>query len=228
MFEKLCGQIRHIADKLVAWFKADRKRLALILAGLSGLLVIAAVIVGITIYNEGVSAQQEAQKLLEQYEQETVAVTPAETSDEYERPESPESHHDKAYTLSGYSVIAKLSIEKLDLELPVISQTDDKALKVSVCHFSGPEPGEAGNMVITGHNYRNGAHFGRLDEIKQGDLVMIEAQGKSYRYEVYETDTIKPDDVAALDVYQGEYALTLLTCTSHGNRRFLVRCKLMQ
>lgn len=227
MFEKLGQKIKFLIDKIISWFKADRKRLALMLAGLSGLLVIAAVIVGITIYNEGVAAQQDAQKLLEHYERETETIAPTDTLEEYERPDSPEVHHEEAYTLAGYSVIAKLTIENLDLELPVISETDDKALKVSVCHYSGPMPGEAGNMVITGHNFRNGAHFGRLDKIKQGDLVLIEAQGKSYQYEVYETDVIKPDDVAALDEFEGEYALTLLTCTSHGNRRLIVRCKLL-
>lgn len=227
MFEKLGKKIKLVIDNMMSWFKADRKRLALMLAGLSGLFVIAAVIVGIAIYNEGVTAQQDAQKLLERYERETETIASTDTLDEYEQPDSPEAHHDEAYTLLGYSVIAKLTIEKLDLQLPVISETDDKALKVSVCHYSGPMPGEAGNMVITGHNFRNGAHFGRLDEINQGDLVLIEAQGKGYQYEVYETDVIKPDDVAALDDYQGESALTLLTCTSQGNRRLIVRCKLL-
>lgn len=56
-------------------------------------------------------------------------------------------------TLSGYQIIGKLTIQKISVELPVISHLDEKALKVSVCYYEGALPGEAGNMVIAGHNY---------------------------------------------------------------------------
>jgi len=49
----------------------------------------------------------------------------------------------------GYSVIARLDIDALDLHLPVLQETTEKALKVSVCYYTGPAPGQDGNMVIT-------------------------------------------------------------------------------
>lgn len=40
-------------------------------------------------------------------------------------------------------------------------------------------------------------------------------------------ETIAPDQVAALDEYEGEYGLTLITCTTGGKNR-LVKCRLIQ
>jgi hypothetical protein len=45
---------------------------------------------------------------------------------------------------------------------------------MSVCYHQGALPGEPGNMVITGHNYVNGAHFGRLGMLEEGDLVVLD------------------------------------------------------
>lgn len=83
--------------------------------------------------------------------------------------------------------------------------------------------------MITGHNFANGAHFGRLDEFDEGDEVAVSLpDGSVYRYTVYNKQEIKPDDVAALDEVEGDHVLTLMTCTSHGNRRLLVRCTLQE
>jgi len=134
--------------------------------------------------------------------------------------------------LSGstkYPIMAKLTIPKLKLELPVINEYSDEALKVSVCRYIGPtQPGQAGNLVIIGHDYKSGAHFGRVGELKSGDtIILMDTWGKEYTYEVYELKQITPDDVQSLNIYQGTSAVTLLTCTNNANKRLLVRCKMV-
>lgn len=131
--------------------------------------------------------------------------------------------------VGGYEVIAKLFIAKLELTLPVIGQTTDEALKVSPCLFSGPvSPDDAGNMVITAHNNKDGSQFGLLKNLKTGDTVqLMNKWGDAFTYEVYDIETITPDDVAALEEYEGEKALSLLTCTSQGNKRLLLRCRMI-
>ncbi len=52
-----------------------------------------------------------------------------------------------------------LTVPALSLHLPVNACCDDQALKRSVCKFSGPAPGQAGNYVIVGHNYLSGARI---------------------------------------------------------------------
>jgi LPXTG-site transpeptidase (sortase) family protein len=86
-------------------------------------------------------------------------------------------------------------------------------------------PGEDGNLVITGHNYRNGAHFGKLDKLEVGDSVTLtDKEGKTYAYTVYKLEHIKPDNPEALDNTTYPRELTLLTCEARGNRRLIVRC----
>lgn len=212
--------------------KINKSALLFLLCGLSAALLIAAATVGLSIYNEGQTAGEEAQKLLIAYEQASASSElTALADDAYVHPEKPDMEPadtlNAVKTLSGHQVIGKLTIQKISVELPVISHLDEKALKVSVCYYEGALPGEAGNMVIAGHNYSNGAHFGKLDELKEGDAVIFEApDGTSYRYEVYDSLVVRPDNVEALEEYEAQFELTLLTCTNQGNRRLLVRCRM--
>ncbi|MGI5854391.1 MAG: sortase [Bacillota bacterium] len=127
----------------------------------------------------------------------------------------------------GYAVIGVLTIEKLAFQMPVIGEVSNAALEVSPCLYAGPSsPEYAGNIVITGHNYRNDSHFGRLDELAVGDIVRLsDKTGYEYSYEVYETETIGADEVDAFDNYEGEYGLSLVTCANNGENRLLVRCR---
>lgn len=186
---------------------------------LSSVLLIAAAITFFTIYYEGNRAAENSQDLLMAYEQ-TITDLPTQTeSDNSSVPvQTSESY-------AGYQVIGKLIIEKIGLQLPVISEVSTDALKVSCCYYKGAMPGEPGNMIITGHNYASGAIFGGLHELEVGNIVAMSTLEKDYTYEVYELKTIEPDDVAALDDYKSGTVLTLLTCTSYGNKRLLVRCK---
>ena len=207
-----------------------RTRLGKVLLVLPVSLLLAAAIAFLIIHNEGNIAAENANKLLVEYEQEqntTSSLKPAEipsvTSSSIEQEVSP-TPVITPNNYEGYQVIGKLVIDKIEAELPVISETSRAALKVSCCYYQGAMPGEPGNIIITGHNYANGAIFGRLDEMKPGDTVVLSTPLGDYTYEVYETKIIKPDDVAALDENQSDMALTLMTCASHGNRRLLVRC----
>ena len=129
--------------------------------------------------------------------------------------------------IRGYSTTARLRIEAISLDLIVIGEVSDAALKVSPCLYAGPSsPIYPGNIVITGHNNRNKTHFGRLDELKVGSTVVLsDRYGIEYRYEVYGSETIGPNEVEALEEYEGEYGLALVTCADNGENRLLVRCR---
>jgi len=188
-----------------------KKRLAIILFCLSGTLLIAAAVTGYIIYHQGAMADENAQRLLEEYKQSLPSPTTTSTP--------------IPKTYEGYEVLGILSIGKLDLELPVISVTSRETLKVSCCYYQGSMPGEDGNMVITGHDYADGSIFGRLSQLEIGDAIILYSPGGTCTYYVYDIIVIRPDDTAALNKYEGDMALTLMTCTNHGNRRLLVRCR---
>lgn len=212
----------------------DQKITRIVLFALAGALILAAAAFYVIQWNEGEAAGKKAEELLNEVGMLPSASAEAfpEVSGMYEQPEEPEVQGEDITgilenELQGYTVIARLDIEKLELQLPVLSKCSNKALKVSVCYYKGPAPGKDGNLVITGHNYRSGAHFGKLDQMKTGDTVtLMDIDGNTYVYEVYKTELIKPDNPEALDKTNYDNELTLITCEANGNRRLLVRCAL--
>jgi len=122
-------------------------------------------------------------------------------------------------------VIGVLEIPELDEKLPIIGKWSYKLLKISVCRYKGPGANQEGNLVVIGHNYKNGSHFGRLDELRVGsELFLTGTDGTRLRYEVYEMKGIEPDAFSALNKYEGKCGLTLMTCKNNGNNRLLLRC----
>lgn len=122
-------------------------------------------------------------------------------------------------------VIGTIEIPKTEQEYPIIGKWSYDLLKISVCRYQGPGVNQPGNLVVIGHNYKSGAHFGNLDELKVGDeLYLTGTDGKRVRYEIYETETVLPDKFEALNPYRGEAGLTLMTCQNNGNYRLIVRC----
>lgn len=154
-------------------------------------------------------------------------------SGEYVQPDAPEVSEldetiEKIINATGEDgVIGILEIPELDEELPIIGKWSYKLLKISICRYKGPDPNEAGNLVLIGHNYKNGSHFGRLDELSVGSEIYLtdSATGTRVRYEVYQIKSIAPDAFSALKTYEGDCGLTLMTCKDNGSNRLLVRCE---
>lgn len=151
----------------------------------------------------------------------------------YVQPDAPEVSEldatiEKIINATGEDgVIGILEIPELDEELPIIGKWSYKLLKISICRYKGPDPNEAGNLVLIGHNYKNGSHFGRLDELSIGSELYLtdSATGTRVRYEVYQIKSIEADAFSALKTYQGDCGLTLMTCKDNGTNRLLVRCE---
>ncbi len=199
----------------------DKNRLMTWLLIALGVLLIASIITVAVIWGKGYFAQKRADSLLTSYEKEIAASSSNETYSSAEINTDTEA-------IEGYPVMGRLDIAAIDLSIAVIERLSDEALRVSVCYYGGALPGEIGNTVITGHNFASGAHFGRLDELRSGDRVTLTMDdGTVYTYEVYESVIITPSDTEALTIYRGDSALSLLTCIYNGNRRLLVRCKMV-
>ncbi|MCE5190130.1 MAG: sortase [Eubacteriales bacterium] len=162
------------------------------------------------------------------------SVTSEIESGEYVRPDAPEVTSDLDITIQKIidatgedGVIGILEIPELDEELPIIGKWSYKLLKISVCRYKGPDPLEDGNLVIIGHNYKNGSHFGRLSKLSVGSEIFLTnaATGQRVRYEVYQIKSIASDAFSALKSYHGDAGLTLMTCKDNGTNRLLVRCE---
>ena len=132
-------------------------------------------------------------------------------------------------TIDGitYSTESFITIPKIGISYPVLSETSDELLEVSVNKYWGPDPNEVGNYCIVGHNYRNGKMFGQLSELEDGDVVELEdTTGRTIEYEVYRKYVVEPSDTSCTSqLTNGRKELTLITCTNYGTQRLVVKCR---
>lgn len=87
------------------------------------------------------------------------------------------------------------------------------------------DPSKGGNMIITGHSFvwgykpdevKKRSIFYDLKDIKVGDEVLINWDGKQYKYNVSKVKTVKPSAVE-IEQPSGEPMLTIYTCTIGGS-----------
>ena len=144
----------------------------------------------------------------------------------------------RSITVDGktYSVDAFITIPKIEISYPVLSKTSDELLEISVNRYwpevGNLEPNEVGNYCIVGHNYRNGKMFGRLNELEDGDIVVLEdLTGRTVKYQVYYKYVVEPTDTRCTSQLTDDgkelafRELTLITCTNYGSQRLVVKCR---
>ena len=122
-------------------------------------------------------------------------------------------------TIDGVDYVGVLRIPALALELPVISQWCYPLLKIAPCRYSGSA--YQNNLVLCAHNYAS--HFGNLKNLHIGDAVTFtDMDGNLFTYQVAELETLPPQ--ATEEMENGDWDLTLFTCTVGGQSRVTVRC----
>ena len=105
--------------------------------------------------------------------------------------------------------LTRLSVPKIDLDSVVVEGTSHKALLLGPGHMSEtPAPGERGNSVITGHR---DTFFRHIHELVKGDTVLVQRDGKTFRYEVIGKKVVEPDDMSVVRPVK-DSRLTLITC----------------
>lgn len=126
-----------------------------------------------------------------------------------------------------YYIDAVLNIPSLEINYPVLSDTSEELLKISLNKFWGPGANEVGNYVIVGHNYKNKTFFGKLPGIEEGAIVeLTDLKGITVQYEVYDKYIVDPTDVECTSQRtNGKRELTLITCTSTGKQRHVIKCR---
>ena len=105
--------------------------------------------------------------------------------------------------------LTRISIPKIDLSAIVVEGTDHHALKLGPGHLVGSAfAGGEGNAVITAHR---DTFFRHIVELKKGDRIMVQRDGRSYAYEVSSQRIVKPDDLSVIQP-TNDNRLTLITC----------------
>jgi sortase A len=112
------------------------------------------------------------------------------------------------------AAIGVIKIPKLDLKVAVGEGIDNNTLKYAVGHFEGTSmPGEKGNFAVAGHrSYTYSEYFNRLDELEEGDDIIVTTKTGEFTYKVYEKRVVEPTEVSVLNKTKGA-EITLVTCT---------------
>lgn len=84
-----------------------------------------------------------------------------------------------------------------------------------------------GNLVIVGHNYKNGKFFGNLKKLAEGDIIfLLSSKGSAQMYEVYDTYIVNETDMSCTSQEtNGKIELTLITCDTDNTKRLVVKCR---
>lgn len=143
---------------------------------------------------------------------------------------APEEAKPLTYTAKDgktYDVDCVLNIPNLEINYPVLKEYSEANLKISINKFWGCNPNEVGNYVIAGHNYKNKKMFGKLSQIKVGDICEItDLTGTTLKYKVYDTYVVDPDNTyCTSQLTDGKKEITLITCTNYGKQRLIVKAR---
>ncbi len=141
-----------------------------------------------------------------------------------------QSSSNKNVNTDNYSpfVIGIIKINKIDLNYPILSQTNEELLKISVCKFAGPFPNEIGNLCIVGHNYINNNFFSRLNELSIGDSIEIyDLNGNKMLYVIYQKKEVDSTDLSCTSQNTAnQKIITLITCSNTNNsKRLIIKAK---
>lgn len=165
------------------------------------------------------------QKNREQYDQNlTNTIAPPSESTN-----SNSSTSKKKTYYEGYVMIGYITIPKTNVKLPILDSVSPDSLNTAVAALypSNPQLNEPGNVVIIGHNYRNGKFFSDNDKLSIGDKVLIkDTTGRELSYTIYQKfQTTEQDTSFYTRDTKGVAEITLSTCTDDSKARIIILAK---
>lgn len=182
-------------------------------------------------------ADREQDKLLQIAEAGTIQSINEATIDDYaqvsrlldEGESSSEEDENEAVKLEN-GVIGIISIDAIDLKLPILEGATKKNMKHAAAHMSETTAlGQVGNAAIAAHRaHTEGRLFNRLDEVSMGDEILVQNEKEKYKYKVYNIVIVEPTDLSVLDKNDEDAIITLITCDPMINptHRLIVQAKL--
>lgn len=106
----------------------------------------------------------------------------------------------------------RIQISAINLDAPVVQGDGWEQLKKGVGQYIGSaDPGQNGNVVLSGHNDVYGEIFRHLDRLVPGDQIVVHTQQRQYVYVVDRTVLVEPTAVEVM-ASTGSPTVTLISC----------------
>lgn len=127
----------------------------------------------------------------------------------------------------GYDIVGIIEIPKINIEYPIINQTSDETMALSITKFWGNNVNDIGNFTMAGHNYFDGTMFSNTNKLNIEDTIkMTGLDGKTIEYKVFDKYIIDPNDVRCVQsVKENTREITLITCINGRNNRLVVKAR---
>jgi sortase A len=106
--------------------------------------------------------------------------------------------------------IGRIRIPKINLDVVAVQGTDTSSLQKGPGHYpQTPLPGQGGTSAFAGHRTTYLAPFRHLDELNNGDQIVVEMPYANFLYKVQKTKIVDPSDVGI--VHKVGYERLVLT-----------------
>ncbi len=213
-----------------------KNRLTLILEILLFLIVI--VFIGVVVFDiyQGKQTDKNVKDILDKLD-EQIAINTIETpnieisntdkTSDSDKISNTENKNIKGTLSVNNSIVyGKIEIPSINLKYPIL-EYNDYNLKNSICNLSGSLINGTGNLCIAGHNTSNGRLFGKLRNVKSGDIIDVtNIYGQNFKYLVFKTTKVDKDDNSLLK-HSSDSIITLITCTNSAKQRLIVQGQLI-
>ena len=141
--------------------------------------------------------------------------------EEPEEKEEPE----KVY-MENYEVMGTIEIPKTGVKYPILERVTVRSIEIAVAiaYPQNAELNKEGNVVIYGHNYRNGLFFSDNKKLSNGDKIYItDKYGEKVTYEIYNIYQTDANDASYfVRDTEGRREISLQTCTDSGDGRIII------
>lgn len=127
---------------------------------------------------------------------------------------------------NNISIVGLIEIPKINISYPILENSNENLLKISVCRFSGPFPNRIGNLCIAGHNYKNSLMFSKLYMLDISDSIYItDLNNTRLEYVVYDKFKVKENNLDCTKDGKN-IEITLITCNNANNsERIIIKAK---
>lgn len=118
----------------------------------------------------------------------------------------------------------RIQIPAIQVDAPVVQDDGWDQLKKGVGQYIGSaNPGQTGNIVLSGHNDVYGEVFKRLDELEPGNTIIIFSINRQYVYVISGSQIVEPTQVEVM-APTSDPTLTLISCYPYliDNKRIVV------
>lgn len=124
------------------------------------------------------------------------------------------------------NVIGILEIKSIGLKAPIVDGEENLDYVVAK-YRSSANFGQAGNVILAGHNNMKGSIFKNLYKVKIGDIIEIKTDNNIYKYKLTERVIVNPSDSSLLTKNISEKEITLITCINRAKERLILKGKII-